>query len=146
MDEVLAEFPEDVPAPEFATRVPCAEYFPVRDRALLARHPDRPNEGFTLHDRDVEREVWPTEDYHLARSHIQVMLPEDDLFAGLRPKPQTVLISGGEWRARRWRTGSNSTGSRPRSWNGPRRCARAVRRSTSATRHDRLDCMALLER
>ena len=95
MDEVLAEFPEDVPAPEFTTRVPCAEYFPVRDRALLAHATQiDPNEGFMLHDRDVEREVWPTEDYHLARSHIQVTLPEDDLFAGLRPKPQTVLISG----------------------------------------------------
>ena len=111
MDEVLAEFPEDVPAPEFTTRVPCAEYFPVRDRALLAHATQiDPNGGFMLHDRDVERGVWPTEDYHLARSHIQVTLPEDDLFAGLRPKPQTVLISGG-WRAQRWRTGSNGTGS-----------------------------------
>ena len=61
MDEVLAEFPEDVPAPEFTTRVPCAEYFPVRDRALLAHATQiDPNGGFMLHDRDVEREVWPT--------------------------------------------------------------------------------------
>ena len=136
MDEVLAEFPEDVPAPEFTTRVPCAEYFPVRDRALLAHATQiDPNEGFMLHDRDVEREVWPTEDYHLARSHIQVTLPEDDLFAGLRPKPRTVLISGAGVAGSTVGTGSTSTGSRRRSWNGPRRCARAVRRSTSATRH-----------
>ena len=36
------------------------------------------------HDRKVERDVWPTEDYHLARSHVPVDLPEDDLFAGVR--------------------------------------------------------------
>ncbi|GAA4613795.1 hypothetical protein GCM10023195_59950 [Actinoallomurus liliacearum] len=85
MREVLAEFPDDVPAPEFSARVPCAEYFPVRDRALLAHATQiDPNAGFMLHDRDVERLVWPTEDYHLARSHVEVTLPEEDLFAGLR--------------------------------------------------------------
>ncbi|WP_250563380.1 mycothiol conjugate amidase Mca [Sphaerisporangium fuscum] len=85
MGAVLAEFPEGGSAPEFSTRVPCAEYFEVRDRALLAHATQiDPGAGFMLHDRDVEREVWPTEDYHLARSHVTVTLPEDDLFAGLR--------------------------------------------------------------
>ncbi|MEV5751449.1 mycothiol conjugate amidase Mca [Actinoallomurus sp. NPDC052308] len=86
MRDVLAEFPDDAPAPEFSARVPCAEYFAVRDRALLAHATQiDPNAGFMLHDRDVERRVWPTEDYHLARSHVAVTLPEEDLFAGLRP-------------------------------------------------------------
>ena len=86
MAEVLAEFPADVPEPAFTTRVPCAEHFATRDRALLAHATQvDPAGGFMLHDRDVEREVWPTEDYHLARSHVEVTLPEDDLFAGLRP-------------------------------------------------------------
>jgi mycothiol S-conjugate amidase len=86
MEEVLSEFGEDTPAPEFTTRVPCAEYFPVRDRALLAHATQvAPNAGFMLHDRDTERDVWPTEDYHLARSHVEVSLPEDDLFAGVSP-------------------------------------------------------------
>ncbi|GAA2277952.1 mycothiol conjugate amidase Mca [Nonomuraea roseoviolacea subsp. roseoviolacea] len=87
MREVLAEFPADVPAPEFSTRVACAEYFPVRDRALLAHATQvDPGAGFMLHDRAAEREAWPTEDYYLARSHVPVTLPEDDLFAGLRGK------------------------------------------------------------
>lgn len=37
-----------------------------------------------VHPRDVERAVWPTEDYHLARSSVETELPENDLFAGLR--------------------------------------------------------------
>lgn len=94
MQAVLAEFPDDVPAPHFTTRVPCAEYFSVRDRALLAHATQiDPNAGLMLHDRDVEREVWPTEDYHLARSHVETSLPEDDLFSGVRPRE--VLTSGG---------------------------------------------------
>ncbi|GAA3219769.1 mycothiol conjugate amidase Mca [Nonomuraea helvata] len=96
MEGVLAEFPADVTAPEFTTRIPCEDYFPVRDRALLAHATQiDPNGGFMLHDRDVERDVWPTEDYHLARSNVPVDLPEDDLFAGIPPKRPTVLVSGG---------------------------------------------------
>ncbi|MBB6037565.1 mycothiol conjugate amidase Mca [Phytomonospora endophytica] len=86
MGAVLAEFPAGLPTPEFTARVSCADYFPVRDRALLAHATQiDPNAGFMLHDRDVERAVWPTEDYHLARTHVEVSPPEDDLFAGLRP-------------------------------------------------------------
>ncbi|RKN45665.1 mycothiol conjugate amidase Mca [Streptomyces hoynatensis] len=86
MEEVLAEFPAGAPAPAFTTRVPCAEYFRVRDLALLAHATQiDPNAGFMRHDREVEREVWPTEDYRLARSHVEVDLPEEDLFAGLPP-------------------------------------------------------------
>jgi mycothiol S-conjugate amidase len=33
---------------------------------------------------DVQREVWPTEDYELVRSTVETELPEDDLFAGVR--------------------------------------------------------------
>jgi len=83
MDEVLAELPEPkVPA---TTRVRCADWFDVRDRALRAHEtqvpPDNP---FLRHPRDVERAVWPTEDYVLARSFTATDLPEDDLFAGIR--------------------------------------------------------------
>ena len=31
-----------------------------------------------------QREVWPTEDFQLARSLVDTNLPEDDLFAGIR--------------------------------------------------------------
>jgi mycothiol S-conjugate amidase len=32
----------------------------------------------------LQRDVWPTEDYLLARSLVESELPEDDLFAGVR--------------------------------------------------------------
>lgn len=33
---------------------------------------------------DAHQAVWPTEDYELVKSFVDVSLPEDDLFAGLR--------------------------------------------------------------
>ena len=67
------------------TRVPCADYFPVRDRALLAHatqiDPDGPWFAVPL---EVQRAIWPTEDYELVRSNVDSSVPEDDLFAGLR--------------------------------------------------------------
>ncbi|HEU5026284.1 MAG TPA: mycothiol conjugate amidase Mca [Spirillospora sp.] len=84
MGPVLAEWPDGAPEPGITTRVPCAEYFAVRDAALLAHATQvDPDAGFMLHPRDVEREVWPTEDYRLAFSHVATELPETDLFAGL---------------------------------------------------------------
>jgi mycothiol S-conjugate amidase len=35
---------------------------------------------------DVQRELWPTEDYELVRSLVDTTLPEDDLFAGVQEK------------------------------------------------------------
>ena len=35
--------------------------------------------------RELEKEVWPTEDYELVTSHVETSLPEDDLFAGITP-------------------------------------------------------------
>ena len=40
---------------------------------------------------DVQREVWPTEDFELARSMVDSEVPEDDLFAGIR----TSVAAGG---------------------------------------------------
>ncbi|GAA2370368.1 mycothiol conjugate amidase Mca [Streptomyces cuspidosporus] len=95
MGAVLDELPAEPAGLEITTRVPCAEYFATRDRALLAHATQiDPHAGFMLHDRDIERQVWSTEDYHLARSHLPVTLPEDDLFAGLRTGPQTPQASG----------------------------------------------------
>jgi mycothiol S-conjugate amidase len=67
------------------TRVPCAAYFPVRDRALLAHATQIDPDGFWFAvPLAVQQAVWPTEDYELARSHVDSALPENDLFAGLR--------------------------------------------------------------
>jgi mycothiol S-conjugate amidase len=70
---------------DITTRINAADYFPVRDEALLAHATQIDPEGswFAV-PRDVERAAWPTEDYHLARSLVDTELPEDDLFAGIR--------------------------------------------------------------
>ncbi|MFI6598956.1 mycothiol conjugate amidase Mca [Nonomuraea sp. NPDC050536] len=66
------------------TKVPCAEYFEIRDRALLAHATQIDPDGwFFSCPREVQQEIWPTEDYHLARTLVDTSLPEDDLFAGI---------------------------------------------------------------
>jgi mycothiol S-conjugate amidase len=73
------------------TRVPCAEFFKVRDQALMAHATQVDPDGFWFHvPLEVQEEVWPTEDFELARTLVDTTEPEDDLFAGVRP-----LVSGG---------------------------------------------------
>ena len=68
------------------TKVPCAEYFPIRDQALLAHATQIDPDGPWFHcPLDVHQKAWPTEDYELARSFVDTDLPEDDLFAGIDP-------------------------------------------------------------
>jgi mycothiol S-conjugate amidase len=80
----------DHPERKITTRVPCGDYFETRDRALLAHatqiDPDGPWFSVPL---EIQREVWPTEDYELARSLVDTTLPEDDLFAGVS---ETVVV------------------------------------------------------
>ncbi|MGN6782006.1 MAG: mycothiol conjugate amidase Mca [Marmoricola sp.] len=67
------------------TRVPCADWFGVRDQALLAHATQIDPDGFWFAvPRELQEKVWPTEDYELARSLVETELPEDDLFAGIR--------------------------------------------------------------
>ena len=77
----------DKPADEgrITTRIACADYFHVRDEALLAHatQVDPTGRWFAV-PLDVQRRAWPTEDYQLARSLVKTSLPEDDLFAGVR--------------------------------------------------------------
>lgn len=95
MDNPFAEWLERIRArrrSEWAitTRVPCAEYFPARDRALLAHATQVDPDGmWFVVPRDVERSAWPTEDFHLARSAVDTELPETDLFAGVRERMGT---------------------------------------------------------
>ena len=75
--------PED--EARLTTQVPCADYFALRDEALLAHATQvDPKGNWFRCPLDVQREAWPTEDYQLAVSHVASTLPEDDLFAGLR--------------------------------------------------------------
>ena len=75
--------PED--ADRLTTRVDAAAWFEVRDQALLAHRTQIDPEGrwFAV-PMELQKSVWPTEDFQLARSTIAVELPENDLFAGLR--------------------------------------------------------------
>lgn len=78
------------------TRVPCAEWFPVRDDALRAHATQVDPDGRWFHvPMEIQQKVWPTEDYELARSLVGPTIPapdhaglagpvEDDLFAGIR--------------------------------------------------------------
>lgn len=80
------EKPKD-PLERVTTRVECGEYFEIRDKALLAHQTQiDPNSRWFAVTADIQREVWPTEEYELARSLVDTTLPEDDLFAGVREK------------------------------------------------------------
>ena len=84
--EWLANWPEDRPDPgaRVTTRVECSEWFEVRDRALLAHATQiDPTSRWFLVPLDIQREVWPTEDYELVRSLVDAPTPESDLFAGI---------------------------------------------------------------
>ena len=84
-DRLARWAPDQAHDDRITTRVPCADYFPVRDRALLAHATQIDPEGpwFAV-PLEVHQKAWPTEDYELARSLVEAALPEDDLFAGLR--------------------------------------------------------------
>jgi mycothiol S-conjugate amidase len=72
---------------EITTRVPCADYFGIRDQALIAHATQiDPASSWFACPPDAQRAAWPTEDYHLARSLVDTEKPEDDLFAGVRER------------------------------------------------------------
>lgn len=69
------------------TRIPCAEYFPKRDAALLAHATQVDPDGFFFKmPMELQQATWPTEDFELARSLVDTEIPEDDLFAGVRDR------------------------------------------------------------
>jgi mycothiol S-conjugate amidase len=69
------------------TRVECADYFEIRDQALLAHATQiDPNSMWFAVPLELQREVWSTEEYELARSLVDTTLPENDLFAGVTEK------------------------------------------------------------
>jgi mycothiol S-conjugate amidase len=90
--ERLAEWTEraeraDRAAIEITASIGCADYFEIRDEALLAHATQIDPEGsWFACPLEVQRAAWPTEDYHLARSVVDTKNPEDDLFAGIRER------------------------------------------------------------
>jgi len=80
---------EDKPgdAERLTTSVPCAQWFPVRDAALVAHatQVDPTGRWFAV-PLELQQDAWPCEDFQLARSLVDTALPEDDLFAGVRDR------------------------------------------------------------
>jgi mycothiol S-conjugate amidase len=67
------------------TRVECGEYFPTRDKALIAHATQvDPTSFWFACPLEIQQQAWPTEDYELAKSHVDTTTPETDLFAGIR--------------------------------------------------------------
>jgi mycothiol S-conjugate amidase len=89
---VLDDWPPGAAELGTTTRVECAAYFDARDRAFRAHATQAdPAHPFFAHPREVEREVWPTEDYVLASSRVRTRMPETDLFAGI-PAPRGTAV------------------------------------------------------
>ncbi|TDQ04208.1 mycothiol conjugate amidase Mca [Labedaea rhizosphaerae] len=87
--EWLEKWDDDRPdnADRVTTRIECADFFETRDAALLAHATQiDPNSRWFAVPLDVQREVWPFEEYELARSLVDTTLPEDDLFSGISEK------------------------------------------------------------
>jgi mycothiol S-conjugate amidase len=84
--EWLTNWPADRrdPGERVTTRVQCADWFDVRDKALIAHATQiDPTSRWFLVPLDIQREVWPFEEYELVRSLVDSPVPEDDLFAGI---------------------------------------------------------------
>ena len=75
---------QDRPDGRVTTQVECADYFSVRERALLAHATQIDPDGsfFAIPAKD-QAAVWPTEEWDVALSYVPVPSGEDDLFAGL---------------------------------------------------------------
>lgn len=68
------------------TRVPCADFFEVRDEALRAHASQIDPDGMWFAvPLEIQRDNWPTEEFQLVFSRVGTVIPEDDLFSGLRP-------------------------------------------------------------
>jgi mycothiol S-conjugate amidase len=77
-------FPEEWEA-AFTTYVEVGDYLQKRTQSLLAHRTQVDPDGFWFRlPDDVVRQVFPYEEFILAKSMVETAIPEDDLFAGLR--------------------------------------------------------------
>ncbi|MFW0170406.1 mycothiol conjugate amidase Mca [Rothia sp. P4278] len=66
------------------TRINCADFFEKRDQALLAhRSQVAPDSIFFVVSPEIQRKIWPFEDYVLAHSRVGTELPETCFAAGI---------------------------------------------------------------
>jgi mycothiol S-conjugate amidase len=67
------------------THVPVGDFLEVRDAALRAHASQvSPTSSFFFWPNDLIREAWPYEDFQLVESKVDTVIPESDLFAGVR--------------------------------------------------------------
>lgn len=66
------------------TQVSCQDYFTQRAAALTAHATQiDPAGAFLASPIEDQQQVWPTEEFELAKSRVETTLPETDLFAGI---------------------------------------------------------------
>ena len=80
------------------TKIQCADYFGVRDQALLAHATQVDPEGTWFKvPLTMQKEIWPTEDFEAAVSYVPIRPLEADLFAGLgTPEQASSLATSGD--------------------------------------------------
>jgi mycothiol S-conjugate amidase len=79
------------------TRIECADYFELRDQALLAHATQVDPDGtWFMLPMQMQKDIWPTEDFEAAVSYVPVWPEESDLFAGLgAPAQASALATSG---------------------------------------------------
>jgi len=76
------------------TQVACGEWFQTRDAALRAHATQiDPTGRFFAVPLELQQQLWPTEEFELARSRVETILPETDLFAGVAAGAQQMAQS-----------------------------------------------------
>ncbi len=81
----FTENPRPDPYERATSHIDVGDYFQQRDDALKAHATQiDPDAHWFAVPHELEMSVWRNDDYELARSHIEISAPEDDLFAGIR--------------------------------------------------------------
>jgi mycothiol S-conjugate amidase len=76
------------------TKIECAQYFGVRDEALLAHATQVDPDGTWFKvPLTMQKEIWPTEDFEAAVSYVPIAEHESDLFAGLGAHEQASTLA-----------------------------------------------------
>ena len=89
---------EDRDERNITTRVECADYFELRDRALLAHATQVDPDGtFFMVPLQMKKAILPTEDYEAALSFVPIETVESELYAGLgTPEQADALATSGD--------------------------------------------------
>jgi mycothiol S-conjugate amidase len=88
---------EDRAERTITTKIECADYFEQRDQALLAHATQVDPDGTWFRmPMQMQKEVWPTEDFEAAVSYVSVRPHESDLFAGLGTPEQASALATSE--------------------------------------------------